>query len=161
MLAKAWGTSLGSPPEMCLSVVMLGSPACLGISSDSDGLKLRTHLRDGFDVEVPIYYWAPKDGEINSVTGYAWIYISSSLQHSSPSSRTPPQPSSSTLPLQSLPPPPPPPPPPTHFGLGPGFILIGPSEDVPRFTDGHLPARFFRFHSNDEITEETPGPSST
>ncbi|XP_058191703.1 probable L-cysteine desulfhydrase, chloroplastic [Rhododendron vialii] len=73
MLAKAWGTSLGSPPEMCLSVVMLGLPVGLGSSSDSDGLKLRTHLRDGSGVEVPIYYRAPKDGEINALTGYARI----------------------------------------------------------------------------------------
>ncbi|KAF7127038.1 hypothetical protein RHSIM_Rhsim11G0105300 [Rhododendron simsii] len=73
MLAKAWGTNLGSPPEMCSSMVMVGLPACLGISSDSDGFKLRTHLRDCFGVEVPIYYRAPKDGEINPLTGYARI----------------------------------------------------------------------------------------
>ncbi|XP_059648370.1 probable L-cysteine desulfhydrase, chloroplastic [Cornus florida] len=73
MLVKAWGTNLGSPPEMCSSMVMLGLPACLGILSDSDGLKLRTHLRDCFGVEVPIYYRAPKDGEVNPITGYARI----------------------------------------------------------------------------------------
>lgn len=73
MLAKAWGTNLGSPPEMCSSMVMVGLPACLGISSDSDCFKLRTHLRDCFGVEVPIYFRAPKDGEINPVTGYARI----------------------------------------------------------------------------------------
>ncbi|KAI8531801.1 hypothetical protein RHMOL_Rhmol11G0164100 [Rhododendron molle] len=146
MLAKAWGTSLGSPPEMCLSVVMLGLPVGLGISSDSDGLKLRTHLRDGFGVEVPIYYQAPKDGEINPVMGFIAVvaYPSSAFIFNSAT--------------QSLPPPPPPPPPPTRFRLDPGFILIGPSEDISHFTDGHLPARFFSFHSNDEITEETPAP---
>ncbi|CAI0552027.1 unnamed protein product [Linum tenue] len=56
MLAKAWGTNLGSPPEMCGSMIMVGLPACLGIGSESDSLKLRTHLRDCFAVEVPIYF---------------------------------------------------------------------------------------------------------
>ncbi|CAL5378348.1 unnamed protein product [Camellia sinensis] len=73
MLAKAWGTNLGSPPEMCSSMVMVGLPACFGISSDLDALKFRTHLRDCFGVEVPIYYRAPKDGEVNPITGYARI----------------------------------------------------------------------------------------
>ncbi|PSS21632.1 L-cysteine desulfhydrase [Actinidia chinensis var. chinensis] len=73
MLMKAWGTNLGSPPKMCSSMVMVGLPVCLGISSDSDALKLRTHLRDCFGIEVPIYYRAPKDGEIDPITGYARI----------------------------------------------------------------------------------------
>uniref|UniRef100_A0A6M2EPS3 Aminotransferase class V domain-containing protein n=1 Tax=Populus davidiana TaxID=266767 RepID=A0A6M2EPS3_9ROSI len=73
MLVKAWGTNLGSPPEMCGSMIMVGLPACLGISSESDSLKLRTHLRDHFQVEVPIYFRAPLDGEVDSVTGYARI----------------------------------------------------------------------------------------
>ncbi|KAI8555343.1 hypothetical protein RHMOL_Rhmol05G0167700 [Rhododendron molle] len=73
MLVKAWGTNLGSPPEMCSSMAMVGLPSCLGILSDSDGLKLRTHLRDSFDVEVPIYYLVPKDGEVDPITGYARI----------------------------------------------------------------------------------------
>nr|XP_043622910.1 probable L-cysteine desulfhydrase, chloroplastic [Erigeron canadensis] len=73
MLVKAWGTHLGSPPEMCSSMAMIGLPACLGIMSDSDGLKLRSHLRENFKVEVPIYYRQPKDGEVNPVTGYARI----------------------------------------------------------------------------------------
>ncbi|XP_010241448.1 PREDICTED: probable L-cysteine desulfhydrase, chloroplastic [Nelumbo nucifera] len=79
MLSKAWGTHLGSPPDMCSSMVMVGFPACLGISSDSDALKLRKHLRESFGVEVPIYYRAPKEGEVgaqnkhNCVTGYARI----------------------------------------------------------------------------------------
>ncbi|KAK2634623.1 hypothetical protein Ddye_029415 [Dipteronia dyeriana] len=73
MLAKAWGTHIGCPPEMCASMIMVGLPACLGISSDSDTLKLRTHLRDNFSIEVPIYYRAPKNGEVNLVTGYARI----------------------------------------------------------------------------------------
>lgn len=73
MLVKAWGTNLGSPLDMCSSMVMIGLPACLGIMSDSDGLKLRSHLRECYKVEVPIYYRQPKDGEVNLVTGYARI----------------------------------------------------------------------------------------
>lgn len=79
MLAKAWGTELGSPPEMCCSMVMIGLPACLGISSEADCLLLRTHLRDCFGVEVPIHFQIPKTGKIENmngelcVTGYARI----------------------------------------------------------------------------------------
>ncbi|KAF6172252.1 hypothetical protein GIB67_024874 [Kingdonia uniflora] len=76
MLAKAWGTNLGSPPEMCPSMIMVGLPSCLRILSETDTLKLRAHLRDQFHVEVPIYYQEPKDGtqDIDAViTGYARI----------------------------------------------------------------------------------------
>ncbi|KAG8649570.1 probable L-cysteine desulfhydrase, chloroplastic [Manihot esculenta] len=73
MLVKAWGTHLGCPPEMCGSMIMVGLPVALGISSDSDALKLRTHLRNSFGVEVPIYFRPPKDGEIDPITGYARI----------------------------------------------------------------------------------------
>ncbi|PON75809.1 Glycine dehydrogenase (decarboxylating) [Trema orientale] len=73
MLADAWGTNLGCPPEMCASMIMIGLPACLGISSEKDTLKLRTHLREKFGVEVPIYYRVPKNGEVGSITGYARI----------------------------------------------------------------------------------------
>ncbi|KAH0675147.1 hypothetical protein KY285_022948 [Solanum tuberosum] len=73
MLVKAWGTELGTPPEMCSSMAMVGMPACLGISGNSDALKLRTHLRVSFKVEVPIYYRAPLEGEVNPITGYARI----------------------------------------------------------------------------------------
>lgn len=73
MLVEAWGTHLGSPPEMCSSMVMVGLPGCLGIASDLDSLKLRTHLREGFGIEVPIYFRSPKDGEPNPITGYARI----------------------------------------------------------------------------------------
>lgn len=73
MLVKAWGTNLGSPLEMCSSMAMVGLPSCLGILSHSDGLKLRTHLRDSFGIEVPIYYLVPKDGEVDPITGYARI----------------------------------------------------------------------------------------
>ncbi|KAK6911708.1 Aminotransferase class V domain [Dillenia turbinata] len=73
MLADAWDTHLGSPPEMCTSMIMVGLPACLGIASDSDTLKLRKHLRENFNVEVPIYFRPPKDGEVGCITGYARI----------------------------------------------------------------------------------------
>ncbi|PKI53064.1 hypothetical protein CRG98_026525 [Punica granatum] len=73
MLAKSWGTQLGCPPDMCSSMVMIGLPWCLGITSERDTLKLRVHLRDRFAVEVPIYYRAPKEGEVDPVTGYARI----------------------------------------------------------------------------------------
>ncbi|KAK3036292.1 hypothetical protein RJ639_031264, partial [Escallonia herrerae] len=58
---KAWGTNLGSPPDMCQSMAMVGLPTSLGISSDTDASKLRTHLRDHFGVEVPLHYQAPKE----------------------------------------------------------------------------------------------------
>lgn len=73
MLVEAWGTELGTPPDMCSSMAMVGLPPCLGIKSDADALKLRTHLRMCFGVEVPIYYRAPVDGEIDPITGYARI----------------------------------------------------------------------------------------
>lgn len=73
MLVKAWGTHLGTPPHMCASMIMVGLPASLGITCDSDAFKLRTHLRDDHGIEVPIYYRSPRDGEVGSVTGYARI----------------------------------------------------------------------------------------
>ncbi|CAI9265917.1 unnamed protein product [Lactuca saligna] len=71
MLAKSWGTHLGSPPDMCSSMAMVGLPTCLEIMSDSDGLKLRSHLRECFKVEVPIYYRQPEVGEVNPITGFS------------------------------------------------------------------------------------------
>ncbi|CAN4124469.1 unnamed protein product [Withania somnifera] len=73
MLVEAWGTELGTPRGMCSSMAMVGMPACLGISTNSDALNLRTHLRVAFKVEVPIYYRAPLEGEVNPITGYARI----------------------------------------------------------------------------------------
>ncbi|KAL9685795.1 hypothetical protein QQ045_023248 [Rhodiola kirilowii] len=73
MLAKAWGTNLGCPAHMCASMIMVGLPASFGISSDSDCLKLRAHLRDKYKIEVPLYYRPTKDEEVNSLTGYARI----------------------------------------------------------------------------------------
>ncbi|CAH9096052.1 unnamed protein product [Cuscuta epithymum] len=80
MLAKNWGTNLGSPPDMCPSMAMVGLPACLGILTADDALNLRTLLRNRFMVEVPIHYQGLEDGESNGntdeigcVTGYARI----------------------------------------------------------------------------------------
>ncbi|XP_009366026.2 LOW QUALITY PROTEIN: probable L-cysteine desulfhydrase, chloroplastic [Pyrus x bretschneideri] len=73
MLAKAWGTHLGCPPEMCASMIMIGLPACLGILNETDTEKLRTHLREKFGVEVPIYFRPPKNGEVESINGYCRI----------------------------------------------------------------------------------------
>ncbi|KAI7753197.1 hypothetical protein M8C21_012328 [Ambrosia artemisiifolia] len=73
MLVEAWGTRLGTPLDMCASMAMVGLPACLGIGSEADALKLRSRLRDCYKVEVPIYYRKPEDGEVDPVTGYARI----------------------------------------------------------------------------------------
>ncbi|PIA60686.1 hypothetical protein AQUCO_00300299v1 [Aquilegia coerulea] len=75
MLAKAWGTNLGSPPELCCSMVMVGLPSSLEISSEADGMLFRTHLRESFGIEVPIYYKDPKSGNIEDgvTTGYVRI----------------------------------------------------------------------------------------
>ncbi|WOL10502.1 hypothetical protein Cni_G19259 [Canna indica] len=79
MLAEAWETFLGSPPEMCCSMIMVGLPGCLGVSSEKDALKLRSLLREEFKVEVPIHYQPWKDGEVeeknrnHGVTGYVRI----------------------------------------------------------------------------------------
>ncbi|KAK4779279.1 hypothetical protein SAY86_006807 [Trapa natans] len=73
MLAESWGTSLGCPPDMCSSMIMVGLPSCLRITCERDTLKLRAHLRECYRVEVPIYYRSPKEGEIDPITGYARI----------------------------------------------------------------------------------------
>ena len=79
MLVESWGTCLGTPADMCCSMIMVGLPGCLGIESDDDALKLRTHLREEFKVEVPIYYNSLKDGYVGdrngvgSASGYARI----------------------------------------------------------------------------------------
>ncbi|WCJ22607.1 Pyridoxal phosphate (PLP)-dependent transferases superfamily protein [Euphorbia peplus] len=66
MLAESWGTSLGVPPEMCAGMIMVGLPSRLRITSQDDGLKLRSHLRKKYKVEVPIHYQAPRDDEMGS-----------------------------------------------------------------------------------------------
>ncbi|CAO2203275.1 unnamed protein product [Urochloa humidicola] len=83
MLAEAWGTFLGSPPEMCGSMVMVGLPGCLGIDSDDDGMGLRDLLRNEFRVEVPIFHNSrsvavegeemARDANGDEVTGYVRI----------------------------------------------------------------------------------------
>ncbi|GKU90485.1 hypothetical protein SLEP1_g4474 [Rubroshorea leprosula] len=79
MLAEAWGTNLGSPPEMCAGMIMVGLPSRLCITSEEDTVRLRSHLRDCYGVEVPIYYQGVKDGEMGVrdknglITGYARI----------------------------------------------------------------------------------------
>ncbi|PIN11891.1 Cysteine desulfurase NFS1 [Handroanthus impetiginosus] len=79
MLANAWVTNLGTPPEMCPSMAMVGLPSKLEVLCDDDALNLRSHLRDHFGVEVPIHCQVPRDGEIGAmdgdgcVTGYARI----------------------------------------------------------------------------------------
>lgn len=76
MLAKAWGTKLGSPPEMCPGMAMVGLPPSLGLASDDDALYLRTHLRDNFGVEVPIHYQEQKDGQIEARNNTGYVRIS-------------------------------------------------------------------------------------
>ncbi|PIA37907.1 hypothetical protein AQUCO_02900038v1 [Aquilegia coerulea] len=56
MLSEAWGTKLGSPPEMCSSMVMVGLPICLKILCEMDAFNLRTYLRVKFGVEVHIHF---------------------------------------------------------------------------------------------------------
>mgnify|MGYP003702042257 CR=1 FL=1 len=81
MLAEAWGTFLGTPPELCGSMVMVGLPGCLGVESDDDAMRMRTMLRKDFMVEVPIYYNSrrveaqemAKDKNGDAVTGYVRI----------------------------------------------------------------------------------------
>ncbi|PON43234.1 Glycine dehydrogenase (decarboxylating) [Parasponia andersonii] len=81
MLAESWGTILGSPPNMCASMIMVALPSKLGINSDNDASRLRSHLRTSYGVEVPIYYQAPRetDGAAGPrdkdglITGYARI----------------------------------------------------------------------------------------
>ncbi|XP_044503111.1 L-cysteine desulfhydrase [Mangifera indica] len=80
MLAESWGTNLGSPPELCAGMIMVGLPSRLRILSEEDALRLRGHLRVHFGVEVPIYYQPPKDNceccardKDGVITGYARI----------------------------------------------------------------------------------------
>ncbi|KAF8661859.1 hypothetical protein HU200_056818 [Digitaria exilis] len=81
MLAEAWGTFLGAPPEMCGSMAMIGLPGCLGIDSDEDAMRVRDMLRNDFKVEVPIFHNSrgvegkemDKDAKGDEVTGYVRI----------------------------------------------------------------------------------------
>ncbi|OIW17454.1 hypothetical protein TanjilG_22566 [Lupinus angustifolius] len=79
MLAESWGTNLGSPPEMCASMIMVGLPSRIGVTSDDDALRLRSHLRGYHGVEVPVYYQGVRDGDVDPrdkdgyITGYVRI----------------------------------------------------------------------------------------
>ncbi|OWM75472.1 L-cysteine desulfhydrase [Punica granatum] len=80
MLVESWGTNLGSPQEMCASMIMVGLPSRLLISSTEDASKLRSYIREHHGVEVPIHYQAPKeegegprDKDGGRITGYARI----------------------------------------------------------------------------------------
>jgi len=59
MLAKAWDTHLGAPPELCSAMAMVGLPDSLKVGSEKDAMDLRTRLRKEFGVEVPIYHRPP------------------------------------------------------------------------------------------------------
>lgn len=81
MLAKCWGTNLGSPPHMCASMIMVGLPSKLRIENEGDAFRLRSHLRTHYGIEVPIYCChgagagsgpRPRD-EDGFITGYARI----------------------------------------------------------------------------------------
>jgi selenocysteine lyase/cysteine desulfurase len=56
MLAQAWETGLGAPPELQCAMVMVGLPDAFGVRSSEDALRLRTKLRDEWQVEVPLYF---------------------------------------------------------------------------------------------------------
>ncbi|EES00610.1 putative L-cysteine desulfhydrase 2 [Sorghum bicolor] len=82
MLAEAWGTFLGSPPEMCGSMAMVGLPGCLAIESGGDAMRVRDMLRNEFKVEVPIFHNSrsveegqelAKDAKGDQVSGYVRI----------------------------------------------------------------------------------------
>lgn len=79
MLAQSWGTNLGAPPDMCASMIMVGLPSRLCISSEEDATRLRSHLRAHYGIEVPLHYQAPSDVEGGPkdkdglITGYARI----------------------------------------------------------------------------------------
>ncbi|KAM7275607.1 hypothetical protein ACFE04_017473 [Oxalis oulophora] len=80
MLAESWRTILGSPEEMCAGMVMVGLPSKLCIFSEEDASRLRSHLREKYEVEVPIHYQMMKDGELSGpmdkdgfITAYARI----------------------------------------------------------------------------------------
>lgn len=79
MLAQAWGTHLGTPPHMCSSMIMVDIPPSLRARGEKEETKLRTLLREKFDIEVLIYVKPPKHEEVgsdnlgNSVTNYTRI----------------------------------------------------------------------------------------
>ncbi|MBA0686052.1 hypothetical protein Goari_013674 [Gossypium aridum] len=82
MLVESWGTNLGSPPEMSAAMIMVGLPSRLCLNSEKDALKLRSHLRDCYEVEVPIFHQVPKDGEegVRDKDGFITGYVRISHQ---------------------------------------------------------------------------------
>lgn len=79
MLKESWGTILGSPPEMCAGMFMVGLPSKLRVTSDDDALRLRFYLRVYHAIEVPVYYQALRNAERDPrdkdgfITGYVRI----------------------------------------------------------------------------------------
>ncbi|KAJ9187947.1 hypothetical protein P3X46_003355 [Hevea brasiliensis] len=83
MLAESWGTNLGAPPEMCAGMIMVSLPSRLRVMSQDDALRLRSHLRSNYGVEVPIHYQAPrKNGEaaVKDKDGFIMAYARISHQ---------------------------------------------------------------------------------
>ncbi|CAN1860122.1 L-cysteine desulfhydrase [Linum perenne] len=82
MLVESWGTNFGAPPEMSASMVMVGLPSSLNVTSDDDALRLRSHLRAHCGIEVPIHFQARRDGEegVNDKYGIITAYVRISHQ---------------------------------------------------------------------------------
>ncbi|QCE07163.1 Pyridoxal phosphate-dependent transferase [Vigna unguiculata] len=82
MLAESWGTILGSPPEMCASMIMVGLPSKLCVMSDDDALRLRSYLRVYHAIEVPVYYQVLRndDRDPRDKNGYITGYVRISHQ---------------------------------------------------------------------------------
>ncbi|MBA0741436.1 hypothetical protein Gogos_014589 [Gossypium gossypioides] len=82
MLVESWGTNIGSPPQMSAAMIMVGLPSRLCLNSEKDALKLRSHLRDCYEVEVPIFHQVPKDGEegVRDKDGFITGYVRISHQ---------------------------------------------------------------------------------
>jgi len=68
MLASAWGTHLGTPPELCAAMAMVGLPPSINIHSQVDALHMRRRLRQEFKLEVYVYYAGTLNLETGAVT---------------------------------------------------------------------------------------------
>ncbi|XVF22193.1 hypothetical protein REPUB_Repub12eG0152800 [Reevesia pubescens] len=81
-LAESWGTNLGSPTEMCAGMIMVGLPSRLCLNGEDNAVRLRSHLRDCYDVEVPIFFQVLKDGEegVRDKDGFITGYVRISHQ---------------------------------------------------------------------------------
>ncbi|KAH7542888.1 hypothetical protein FEM48_Zijuj02G0123000 [Ziziphus jujuba var. spinosa] len=80
MLAKAGGTNLGSPPEMCATMIMVGLPSCLGISSEKDSLNLGTHLRADLVLKFQYIIGHQKMGKLSLLLGMLEFLIKSTTK---------------------------------------------------------------------------------